>query len=348
MSILNDFELERYSRQLLIIGKEGQERLKSSRVLIAGVGGLGCWSALLLTEMGIGTLRLVDRDVVEVSNLHRQPIYTEKDVDYSKAEVAANHLSLRNTRVKFEPIAENIGEENAKKLLDGVDVLIDGLDSLSARFALNRACIAKGIPYVFAGATANASNISTFLSNRKSPCLSCLYEGVDESAIPTCETVGIHPAILPIAAGIQVSEAIRLLTQQEAQLVNKLLFINIKSLSFDTIVLNQRSDCSVCSPSRTHEVTIPQSNVIELCGKNSFMIRPKKLMEIDIKAFYNRIASRFTVRAVSKLAITFDIKEGVSVSLMKRGNVLIRGPENKEEALSIYKECLELVTSERP
>ncbi|MFX1252938.1 MAG: ThiF family adenylyltransferase [Promethearchaeota archaeon] len=347
MSILNDFELERYSRQLILIGKEGQERLKSSRVLIAGVGGLGCWSALLLTEMGIGTLRLVDRDVVEISNLHRQPIYTEKDLDYSKAEVAASHLSLRNTKVKFEPIAENIDEENAERLLEGVDILIDGLDSLSARFTLNRACIAKRIPYIFAGATANSSNISTFLSDRKSPCLSCLYEGVDESVIPTCETVGIHPAILPIAAGVQVSEAVRLLTQQEAQLVNKLLFINLTTLSFDTIVLNQRSDCLVCSPSRIHEVTVPRSDVIELCGKNSFMIRPKKLLEIDINAFNNRISSRFTIRAVSKLAITFDIREGVSISLMKRGNMLIRGPESREEALSVYKECLELITSEK-
>ncbi|MFX0093884.1 MAG: ThiF family adenylyltransferase [Candidatus Hodarchaeota archaeon] len=348
MSFFNEFELERYSRQLPLIGKEGQKRLKSSCVLIAGIGGLGCWSALLLTEMGIGTLRLVDRDVVEISNLHRQPLYTENDLDYPKAEIAANHLALRNSKVKFEPVATNIDEKSASRLLEGVDVLVDGLDSLKARSALNKACIAKGVPYIFAGATARSSNISTFLSDRESPCLSCLYEGVDESMLPTCETVGIHPAILPIAAGIQISEVVRLLTHQKLRLVNKLLFINIESLSFDTITINRRPDCSVCSNIQaSNEVIPPQTHITELCGKDAFMVRPKEPIIIDLEASLRKISSRFTIKTSSKLGITFEIKEGVIVSLMRGGNALIRGIKSKKESLDVYNESLELSTVEK-
>ncbi|RMF31772.1 MAG: MoaD family protein, partial [Candidatus Nitrosothermus koennekii] len=158
-------ELERYSRQIMLegIGYDGQLKLRDARVCVVGVGGLGSPIATQLTAMGIGHLRIIDRDVVEISNLHRQTLYTEEDIGKVKVEAAAEKLRKINPKVEIEAIPVSINENTALEVVKDCDVVIDGLDSILARYALNDACLYYKIPYVYGGAIGMLGSACTIL-----------------------------------------------------------------------------------------------------------------------------------------------------------------------------------------
>jgi adenylyltransferase/sulfurtransferase len=147
----SDKEIEFYSRQIVLkdIGYAGQLKLKNAKVCVVGLGGLGCPIATQLTAMGVGYLRLIDRDVIELSNLQRQHLYGPKFVGYPKVEVAAKRLEELNPYIDIEPLPISLNERNVEKFLKGMDVVIDGLDRMDVRYAVNRACIKLKIPYIF-------------------------------------------------------------------------------------------------------------------------------------------------------------------------------------------------------
>ena len=250
LNFLTEEEKERYQRQIVLksIGKEGQEHLKKSRVAIVGVGGLGSVSALYLASMGIGFLKIVDNDVVEVSNLHRQILYTTNELGYPKVRVAKNRLEAINPNCKVEPLSIFISPDNVKEIVEGIDLVIDGLDNFSSRFIINKACVQKNIPYVFSGVLGTIGNASTFIPYEdNSPCLECVFSKVKDEEIETTATVGIHPSILGIISCIQISEAVRILTGKDPLLIGKLLFYNLENLDFQTIEIVKNPTCPTCS-----------------------------------------------------------------------------------------------------
>ena len=175
---LNDEESERYSRQIVLkeIGHEGQERLKESRVSIIGIGGLGCFSSVQLAAMGVGYLRLIDQDVAERTNLHRQILFDTDALGYPKVETAQRKLKALNPNVEIESLPLTVNEETADEAVKDVDVVVDGLDHLGPRYAINRACVRRGIPYVYAGALETYGNVSTVVPG-KSACPECFTGG---------------------------------------------------------------------------------------------------------------------------------------------------------------------------
>ncbi|MFX0116535.1 MAG: ThiF family adenylyltransferase [Candidatus Hodarchaeota archaeon] len=339
---LTGYELERYSRQIALqnFSANAQEQLAEAKIAIVGVGGLGANSAMQLAAMGVGNFRLIDRDVVELSNLPRAPLYYSIDVEKSKAEAAGHRLRKLNPEVEVEIHATELDSNNVKKLLEGVDVVVDGLDRFAPRMLINTTCKDLGLPFVFAGVVGTAANLSTFTYG-DGPCLSCIFGEVDDTELPTCETVGVHTSAVVIAASIQASETIRLLTGLPPVLNEELLYIDLESLAFDRIRIVRRDDCIVCGKPLKRQ-PVEQQRVVELCGKDSYIVPSPGNIQIDIDGAKESLEQRFVISTAGDFALTFQ-RDNVRISLMAGGNALIKGLKTPEEAKALYDEVLRLI-----
>ncbi|MEM2094301.1 MAG: HesA/MoeB/ThiF family protein [Candidatus Bathyarchaeia archaeon] len=333
----------RYSRQIVLrgIGIEGQRRLKKARVCIAGVGGLGSISAPQLAAMGVGYLRLVDHDIVELANLQRQTLYETQFLGYPKVEVAAKRLKAINPSIEVEPMPITINATSADRIVEGMDVVIDGLDRVAPRYAINRACLKLKVPYVFAAAIETYGNVSTILPE-KTACLECFFGRLSDEGLPTCETVGVFPPILGVIASVEVRESVNLILGRESFLANKILFCNLDYMSFETFQVVRSSTCLACGKS-LEPLTFEEPRVAELCGGNSIMVSPREALSLNLEASAKLLKYRFPVRVQGQLGLTFDYSEDISVSLMRSGSMLIKGIGNREKALRIYDSLMELI-----
>ena len=338
--MLSEEEKRYFSRQIVLpnFGESGQEKLKQSKILIVGIGGLGTFSSLLLAEMGVGYLRIVDRDLIEKTNLHRTPLYTKEDLNQAKVEVAARHLKRLNPSMVVDTHACHINSGNIAELLEGIDLVIDGLDNFETRRVINRECVKKGVPFVFCGVSGRIGNIAIFNSTDKAPCLACLYHEVNDDDLESCDITGIHPALLAVITGLQVHEAINFHLHKDTALVNSLLFVDLQNLSFNMIPIQKSNNCKVCSSSENLQVEKPKTEYtsVELCGSNSFMIVPERKQDIRLELVLEKILQEFNLVKQGKLAFTFSYSEDTTVSIFQGGNVLIRGLETKEQALKIW------------
>jgi len=338
---LSDEELEFYSRQIVLrdIGYDGQLRLSRASVCIAGVGGLGSAAAMQLAAMGVGRLRLVDYDIVEPSNLQRQHLYGTSSLGYPKVEVAARKLHDLNPHVEIEPLPLALHVDNAEQIIDGVDLALDGLDRLSPRYALNRACVRKGIPYVFGAAIMTFGNASTLIPGRTA-CLECFQGGFSDDQLPTCAVVGVHPSIIGVIASIEVSEAMRIILGQEPRLANKLLHCDIGSLEFEEVELAQAEDCRVCGsqPSRPPMV-LERRLVTETCargGERTFVITPRRNLALDMDQLYALLLNDgVQVQVKADLGVTFDSEPG-RASLLESGVMIVEGEADEERVRDFY------------
>lgn len=330
-----------YSRQIILpdFGEAGQIKLKQARVLIVGVGGLGTFSSLLLAELGIGYLRLVDQDIIEATNLHRQPLYTRSDLDRAKVEVAGERLKRINPALVVDTHAAHVNETNVDELIRDIDVVIDGLDNFETRRILNQACLQNGIPFIFCGVSARSGNLATFNLTADSPCLSCLYHGINDSDIESCDVTGIHPALLSIATGLQVYEAVEILIGKKSTLVDTLFFLDLQHMAFDRIPIRKNPSCLVCSRPPVHSVTRPEISyrVLDLCGGDSFMIVPQiKQAQLDIPLLVSQIKEIYKLKQEGRLAVTFFYADEILVTLFKGGNALVRGITDPSEAMNVW------------
>jgi adenylyltransferase/sulfurtransferase len=314
---------------------------------VIGVGGIGNPIVTQLTAMGIGKLKIVDRDVIEISNLHRQHLYTENDIGKVKVEVAAERLKGINPTVEIEAVPVSVSKYTAESIIKGFDVVIDALDSIDARYALNDACIKFDIPFIYAGALGMLGSVCTILPN-KSACLRCIFPALAEDDMPTCSTEGVHPSILYLVSGVQVSETIKIITGQQPTLVNKLLYIDLNELSFDKIHVFRQEECPSCGSKKEIEEVklIAQQQLIieELCGRDSgkrtYTVTPSELSSPIslIGIVKNAEALGYQVKTRGNLGITVISNNAgkLSVSFLTSGAATIVGAKDEEDALSIY------------
>ncbi len=247
--MLTDAQLMRYNRQILLHDFDiaGQERLQQSRVLIVGLGGLGCPAALYLAAAGIGTLVLVDGDEVELSNLQRQIAHTDNDIGINKARSAAAAIAALNPDVKLEVIEQRLTESAMPALLARVDLVLDATDNYPARFALNRACIAAGVPLVSGAAVRSEGQLAVFDPLRGGPCYRCLYVEGDAHAALSCSESGVLAPLVGVIGSLQAMEALKVLTGFGEPLRGKLLLVDLRSMEFRQLLLRARADCPACS-----------------------------------------------------------------------------------------------------
>lgn len=346
-SELSSKDIDRYSRQIMLeeIGYQGQIKLRAAKVCVVGVGGLGNPITTRLVAMGIGKLRIIDRDVIELSNLHRQTMYDESDVGQVKVEVAEKKLKKLNPDVEIESLPISINDYTALDAIEGCDVVIDALDSVNARYALNKACVEKNIPFITGAAVATQGQIFTVLP-KKSACYFCRFPGtLDEDSMPTCSIEGVHPSILSIVGGIEVSEAVRIITGKEPILIDHQLSIDLDNLTFEhTKTLPRQEDCPICGSGKIEFVPKQELIIEELCGRNrgkrTFSITPTQKFEIDSEKITNLAKDlKFRVENQGELGLSMRTDD-FSVSFMKRGSAVIVGPKDESDAVLLYKKLL--------
>lgn len=232
---------ERYENQVRLanVGTDGQSRIRRSRVLVVGVGGLGCASSAYLAMAGVGAMRLVDGDTVAISNLARQMLFTNDDVGRSKVEVAAKRLRQVNPEVEIEEICLFAQPTNLLRLLDGVDVVVDGTDSLEARRMLNRTCVERCIPVVFGAASGfNGSVMACVVGG---PCYDCVWSGTNEQG---CDRLGVLGPLVGMVGCAQATEALRVLLGLGEP--GRLLLVDALRPEWRTVQVKRRVDCRTC------------------------------------------------------------------------------------------------------
>lgn len=242
--------VQRYSRHTLlnVIGESGQTKIESARVLVTGLGALGSLVSILLARAGVGFLRIVDKDLPEIHNLHRQILYDDSDVSdgLTKVEAAYKHLLDSSSGIQVEAIHAEIGSQNIEALTDSVDIVIDAVDNTTTRYIVNDYALSRGIPYVFGGVVETAGNVMTIIPG-VTPCLRCLWPDSNEVAEhPKASSVGVLSSVATLVASIQVTEAIKLMVGDVKNLIPGLLTIDAWRNHYQVVPLNRDPAC-LCS-----------------------------------------------------------------------------------------------------
>jgi len=342
---LSKKDLDKFSRQVMLeeIGYNGQLKLKNAKVCVVGTGGLGHPIISRLAAMGIGTLRIIDRDVIELSNLHRQTMFDEDDVGQVKVEVAAKKLKKLNPDCNIEALAVSVNDYTALEVIGGFDVVIDALDSVNARYALNKACVKLNIPFVTGAAVGVSGQVFTVIP-KESACYFCMFPELDEDTMPTCSIEGVHPSILSIVGGIEVAEAVKILIGKKPSLSEKILHIDLENLDFNNTRTFRAEECPICGTGKLEVVTKEELILEELCGRNrgkrTFSITPTDIFDLDV-SFVTNIAKEkgFIVDNQGDLGLSMRTND-LSVSFMKKGSAVVVGPKDESDAISLYQSLL--------
>lgn len=341
---LTSEELQRYSRQVMLeeIGFEGMEKIRGAKVCVVGAGGIGNPVATQLVAMGVGKIRIVDRDVIEVTNLHRQHLYTDDDIGRVKVEAAAERLRKLNPTVEVEPVPTSVTKFTAESIVKGFDVIIDALDSIDARYALNDACLKLNIPLIYAGAIGVTGTVCTILPN-KSACVKCRFPELKEDEMPACSTEGVHPSILYLVAGVEVSEAVKIIMGKEPDLVNTIFLMDLGNLTFDKVTIKRAEECPACGTARKEDKTVVSELIIEeLCGrdrgKRTWTVTPAEPVPVNLNGIVKTAESLgYQVRTRGNLGITAISGETkLSVSFLSSGAATIVGAKDEKDVEEIY------------
>jgi len=332
---------EFYSRQTVLreLGPKGQQKLRDSRVVVVGLGGLGSISSLYLALAGVGYLRLVDQDTVELRNLHRQVLYTVNDLRYPKVEAAAETIRRMNPEVEVEPVPQNVRESNVDEVVKEVDCIVDGLDNIRTRYLLNRASVKHEIPYVFGAAIGIEGNLSVF-APPQTPCLECVFPDLDDRYLQTCETRGVLGATTGIIGSMQAMQTIKLLAGTEDTLKGKLMICDFRDMYFATIDIFKRPDCPVCQ-GKIEKPFEAVERVAWLCGSNTVNINPPKPLRIKLDDAHEALKRNFKILVKSSLAVVFEYNGEVEVSLFNGGRMLIKNVKDEKSALNVYNKIIE-------
>ena len=232
---LRGSEIERYSRQIILkdIGVSGQKKLKKSKVLIVGLGGLGCPAAEYLSRAGVGTIGLVDHDKVSLSNIHRQSMFTTKDIKKYKIDVVKQRIKKINSQIKIKSFKKKINDINIKKIVKSFDIVIDGTDNFTSKFLINK--FSKIFRKIFISGSIGKFDGHIFgfdFSKKSKPCLESFYQTVPDDDIVTCEEDGVIGTVAGVVGNIQANEAIKYILDIGKRLNGKVLIINLLNLEF--------------------------------------------------------------------------------------------------------------------
>lgn len=353
--ILMTNELASYYSRILPLPFMTLEKLKIVQERLAtiiGVGGLGTVSTEQLLSLGVGKLRLVDRDIIENHNLPRQKLFFIKDVGDAKVEVAKKFLTKRNPFAKIETLTESFDYSNSERILHGSDIIVDGLDNFQTRKVLNKTAYQLNIPWVFGGALGTSGNVMTITFRENTPCFNCFFDQIVDEGLPTCETAGVSSSILALVASIQVNEAIRILIEERPLLEGKLLFVDLDDYQMEIINIEQRDDCSVCSENAelmVEEVSDEYSSeccgkltVVTLCERERFIVKPEKKPDVNFDKAQSFLERKFSGKKFGSYGYEFKYKDA-EVFLMRTFVMSIKNSKSPENAVVLFKKVVELL-----
>jgi len=330
--------MDRYAKQRIFLGREADERLRSRRVALVGLGATGSVIASWLVRAGVGHLTLIDRDIVEASNLQRQLLYQEADVMQPKAQVAATRLQAANSQVRVTPVVKDLISGNARELLEGYDLICDGTDNFEARFLINDVAIATGTPWIYCGAIGGEAMVWPIHPPR-TPCLRCLMEEPPEGGdVDTCDSAGVLGPAVGVAASWAAAEAIKVLVGQEPHpdLVRFDLWRNERQF-----LKPPRTRCRFCLEKCTEFLDARWSlKASRLCGLEGVQIRVNPTGKLDLELLRGRLEARTGQPwKLNDLALS-GMDQGWRVMLFRDGRALIHGELSPERARSWYTEVV--------
>ncbi len=345
------YDEERYSRQVRFgqVGTVGQERLAAARVAVVGCGALGSVVAMALVRAGVGFLRLIDRDVPEVSNLPRQVLFDEADVaaGLPKVVAAARHLGRINGAATIEPAVADLTAANAARLLGGVDLLVDGTDNFAARFLLNEFACREGLPWVHGGAIGAEGRVLAVVPGRTA-CLRCLIpEPPAPGSLPTCDTAGIiGPAALVVGA-VEAAEAMKLIVSPpgddaDQRRWNRLLVCDLWDHVWRTVDLAPLAErgCPTC---REHDHPWLDGRLggeaVVLCGREAVQVAAPPGGTVDLQAFARRAAVLGKVTA-NPWIVRVVVEPGIELAVFADGRAIVSGTRDEARARGIVARSL--------
>lgn len=328
---------EKYSRQILFtpIGEEGQKKLLASKAVIVGCGALGTTQASALVRAGVGTVRVIDRDYVEESNLQRQSLFDESDARESipKAIAAERKLKRINSDVQIEGVLADATSRNIEELVRGFNVIMDGTDNFETRYLLNDVAVKLGIPWVYGAVVASSAVTMTILPGR-GPCLVCVFPGAPSGLHETCDTVGVIGPAAAWTSAIQVTEALKILLGHQQELHGTLLGFDIWHNRTQQVRPKRDPGCRTCGQKIFTYLQEEGPSHVTLCGRNSVQIHRREPRGLDLKLLKTRLEQFGSVRANSfLLKFSFDNYE---LTVFTDGRAIIKGTQDPAVARGLY------------
>jgi molybdopterin-synthase adenylyltransferase len=331
---------ERYSRQVLFpeIGRAGQEKLIAARVMLIGCGALGAAHAEMLSRAGVGSLRIVDRDFVEFTNLQRQTLFKESDAAerLPKAIAAKERIAEINSDIEVEAIVADINNSNIESLIDGCDIVLDGSDNFQVRYLVNDACVKHGKPWIYGAAVSSYGTTMTVLPG-ETPCLRCIFEEMpDAGSAPTCDTAGVIMPIILSIASVQVAEAIKFLVGDAASLHRSLVQIDIWQNDWRKIKLaGPTPGCPACGNREFEFLDAEAADFAAvLCGRDAVQIAPHRPVDLDLEAFASSLSGVADLKH-NEYLVRFRAGEN-ELTVFRDGRAIIKGIDDVAAARSLY------------
>ncbi|MFP4185482.1 MAG: ThiF family adenylyltransferase [Candidatus Natronoplasma sp.] len=325
--------MNRYARHLVLpqIGEKGQSKLRESSIAVFGLGALGSPITDALARTGVGKLKLVDRDLIEESNLNHQILYDESDLGKPKAEVAEKRVREINSSIEVEGEVTNIDTRNIERLISDVDLVMDGSDNLKVRYLTNDACVKNQIPWIYT-AVLGTYGMTKNIIPEENACLRCFFpEKPSAGSLETCESAGVLFTLPRIMGNIAATECVKFLTSQKMR--KGLLTFDVWENDFEiTNVERREKECMTCGKHEFEFLDSEEDSITELCGRNSIQITPADEVSLDL----NRLNERFRdARKVGDKMIRIPTGE-YELNIFRDGRAIIDGTEDPKKAQSLY------------
>lgn len=336
---MTDFLQEKYSRQILFagIGPEGQQRLLASRATMVGCGAIGAAAANLLVRAGVGSVKIIDRDFVEPSNLQRQTLFDESDAHDAlpKAIAAERKLLSINSTVRVDGVVADLRPQNAEELLSGCDLILDGTDNFETRFLINDFAVKSSVPWIYAAGVASYGLTMTILPGL-SACLACLLESGDSShsVEETCDTVGVLGPIVNLIASWQVAEALKILAGRTEALHGRLLSCDVWTGHMQSIRVARNLQCRACAKHHYSYLEGEAQPHITLCGRDSVQIHERS-RALDLAALALRLQPVVEEVRQNDFLICFRVAP-YEMTVFADGRAILKGTKDPAVARSLY------------
>lgn len=331
--------MDRYSRQSLlrVIGSRGQKKIDNARIAVVGLGALGSAAAQCLARAGVGEMILIDRDILELSNLQRQLLYDESDVDKElpKAVAAKQRLSEINSAISLHDHAESLHAGNIRILLEGVQLIIDGTDNVETRYLLNDYSVSNDIPWIYGGAI-GTNGTGLFVVPGEGPCLRCIFpDPPDAEKLGTCDTVGVLGTVPVIIGAWQASMAIRFIVGGREGLGERIFMVDLWEHGFQEPVVKRRKECPACGKGDFPFLRLRKGTVaVSLCGRGAYQVNTAGCKTIKLEEISKRLNG---LGEVDLGPYYLRFSDGrAQMFLFRSGEAQIRGVGSENEALSFY------------
>ncbi|MBN1678383.1 MAG: ThiF family adenylyltransferase [Candidatus Thermoplasmatota archaeon] len=324
----------RYSRQILLpeIGPEGQRKLARSKAVVIGCGALGTNALSFLVRAGVGQVKIVDRDIVDLSNLQRQALFEEADVGRPKAKVAEERLGRINSEIKIKGLVADLTHANIEGVIKWANVVLDATDNMDTRFLVNDACVKHGIPWVYAGAVGVTGMVMPVIPG--GPCLRCVFPNLPRPGqLPTCDTAGIVNTLPGAIASLEVTEAFKIMQGKEP--IEELMVLDVWHGDLQRIKVRRNPGCGTCGRRDFKFLQARErKTVVSLCGRNAVQIRPAKQLAGGLADLRRNLARSGEVEMADGV-LKFKAK-GVELTVFPDGRTIIGGTTNLSKAKTIF------------